>query len=126
MMPRPGTQNSRNQAEAAGAALRQLRRDMTPGYAFYIYNARLGQDTRPSLKMQVRLLRDGKQVYTSGENPSSLIESAIPTASSLLRACCLMKDCRPVNTALQIVVTDLLAKGQHTTVTQSIDFEIMK
>jgi hypothetical protein len=55
------TQESRKEAEAAGPAVRQLRTDMTPGYAFYIYNARLGQGTRPSLKVQVRLLRDGKQ-----------------------------------------------------------------
>jgi hypothetical protein len=121
-----GTQDSRNEAEAAGPALRQLRTDMTPGYAFYIYNARLDQGGRPSLTMQVRLLRDGKQIYNSGEKP--LVFDQISDPNRLLVTSRLMTDegLPPGEYGLQIVVTDTLAKGQHSTVTQSIDFEIMK
>jgi VWFA-related protein len=121
-----GRQDSKNEAVAAGPTLRQLRTDMTSGYAFYIYNARLGQGARPSLKMQVRLLRDGKQVYTSGEKP--LVFDQISDPNRLLVTSRLMPNERlpPGEYGLQVVVTDLLAKGQHSTVTQSIDFEIMK
>lgn len=121
-----GTQESRNEAEVAGPAVRQLRTDLTPGYAFYIYNARIGQDARPHLKVQVRLLRDGKQVYTSGEKPLDFEQ--ISDAKRLLVTARLMpgEKLPPGEYGLQIVVTDMLAKGQHGTVAQSIDFEIVR
>jgi VWFA-related protein len=121
-----GEPETKNEAEASGPAVRQLRADMTPGYAFYIYNARLGQGARPSLKMQVRLLRDGKQVFTSGEKP--LVFDQIGDPNRLLVTSRLMPDERlpPGEYGLQVVVTDMLAKGQKSTVTQSMDFEVMK
>jgi VWFA-related protein len=121
-----GTQDSRNEVEAAGPALRQLRTDMTPGYAFYIYNARLGQSARPSLKMHMRLLRDGKQVYSSGEKP--LVFDQISDSNRLFVTSLLMPDERlpPGEYGLQVIVTDMLTKGQPATVRQSIDFEIIK
>jgi hypothetical protein len=117
---------SRNEAEAAGPAVRQLRTDMTPGYAFYIYNARIGPGARPQLSVQVRLLRDGKQIYLSGEKPLDFDQTSDP--KRVLITARLMPDEKlvPGEYGLHVIVTDMFAKGRHGTVTQSIDFEIVR
>jgi hypothetical protein len=120
------THERRDEVEAAVPAVRQLRSGVIPGYAFYVYNARVGENGQPRLKVQVHLLRDGKQVYTSAEKPIDFDQTSDP--KRLLVTSRLMPDERlPAGEyGLQVVVTDMLANDQHRSVTQSIDFEIVQ
>ena len=111
----------------AGPAVRRFRRGMIMEYAYIIYNATLDKATaRPQLQTQIRIFRDGKQIFTGNVQPfvpgdtSDLKRLA---AGSGIR---LGTDLTPGEYILQIIVTDPLAKEKYRTATQWIDFEIVK
>ncbi|HKS26917.1 MAG TPA: VWA domain-containing protein [Pyrinomonadaceae bacterium] len=112
----------------AGAGVRRFRHGMIMNYGYIIYNAQLEKQTRqPQLETQVRLFRDGKQVFTGKVQPLDVkgqADLARLTAGGALR---LGTDMTPGEYVLQVIVTDLLSKdSKRRTTTQWIDFEIVK
>jgi VWFA-related protein len=111
----------------AGPAVRRFTRGMALEYAYMIYNARLDKATnRPQLETQLRLFRDGQQVFTGKVNrfdPSEQKDlTRIVAGGSLL----LGNDLQPGEYALQLIVIDKLAKEESRVGSQWIDFEIVK
>lgn len=115
--------------EPAGSSV-ALRR-FTPGvameYGFAIYNAQLDKATgKPRVQTQVRLFRDGKQIFAGRE--ILLDVNAQPDLKRLVSRGVIQlgSDMEPGEYVLQVVATDLLAKEKHRVATQWIDFEIVK
>jgi VWFA-related protein len=107
-------------------AVRRFRLGTTVDYGFYIYNAKAERaGGRPRLTTQMRLFRDGKLVYEGKVLPfdaQPLNVQGDIGAGGLLR---LGKELVPGEYALQMIVTDLLAKEKQSVAAQWIDFEVI-
>ncbi|HEX8891169.1 MAG TPA: VWA domain-containing protein [Pyrinomonadaceae bacterium] len=111
----------------SGPAVRRFHSHMQLQYGYVIYNAQVDKATgRPQLQTQVRLFRDGKQIFTGRVMPFD--PGAQPDLRRLLAGggLNLGTDLAPGEYILQIVVTDLLAKEKYRMASQWIDFEIVK
>ena len=109
----------------AGPAVRRLRRGMWLNYVLQVYNAQLDKDTgNPRLESQVRLHRDGKEVY------AGKVLSYAPPAKSDMRALVvggqllLANSIQPGRYQLQLSVKDQLAKPIQQVAVGWTDFEV--
>jgi hypothetical protein len=101
---------------------------MAMEYAYFIYNARTDKGTRrPQLETQLRLFRDGQQVYTGKVREYNGAQQADPRQLVAGGSMLLGREMEPGEYVLQIVVTDKLAKEErYRTATQWIDFDIVR
>jgi VWFA-related protein len=106
-------------------AVRHFRLGEQIDYYFNIYNARLDPTGRPQLQTQLRIFRDGKQVYAGQPAPFDAAKQAdmknLHTGTRVK-----LNGLAPGEYVLQVVVTDQLAPEKRRTATQWIDFEIVK
>ncbi|HEY0545826.1 MAG TPA: VWA domain-containing protein [Pyrinomonadaceae bacterium] len=109
----------------AGPGVRRLRRGMVLEFDYVIYNAQLNKATqRPQLQTQLRLFRDGQQIFAGDVLP---FDATGQTDLKRLNAggrLQLGSDMPPGEYVLQVVVTDLLAPQKQSMATQWIDFQI--
>ncbi|MGH9871930.1 MAG: VWA domain-containing protein [Pyrinomonadaceae bacterium] len=130
--PSPSSQNaaqkeSNSESLSVNAATRQLKRGQIMQYSVIIYNVRLDKATsRPQLRTQMRLFRDGKPVFTGKENALSDVVQPDPKRITIVGAVKLGDALVPGEYVLQITATDPLADEKHRVATQWIDFEIVK
>jgi VWFA-related protein len=111
----------------ASPAVRHFSRGMLMDYLFVIYNAHLDKTTNKSqLIAQVRLFRDGVPVFTGKETPLSFTDVVDPKRLVSGGAIKLGADLAPGEYMLQVSVRDMLADEKHRTVTQWMDFEIVR
>jgi VWFA-related protein len=111
----------------ASAAVRHFSRGMFLDYGVVIYNAHVDTATNKSqLIGQVRLFRDGQPVFTGKENALSFAEAADPKRLVTVGAIQLGTDLAPGEYVLQVVVKDMLADEKYRTVSQWMDFEIIR
>jgi VWFA-related protein len=111
----------------ASPVVRHFARGMAMDYGFMIYNARLDKTTnRPQLTTQVRLFRNGKEVFTGRANPYDAKTLTDPKRLIAAGRVLLGTDMVPGDYVVQIIVTDALADEKHRTATQWMDFEIVK
>lgn len=113
--PQPGDSNP-----LLDTALRQFKRATILNYGLNIHNAR----TPVNLTSQVRLFRDGKQVF-AGESkavPAKLTNGAAAFLGSLS----FPDQMEPGEYALQVTITDNNIKGKNRTASQFIQFEIVE
>ena len=115
------------QEVSAGPAVRRLRHGMILSYSYTIHNARLDDSKRPQLQTQMRLFRDGKEVFTGKPltfNPGQQADMKNLDAGGRL----VVGTSLPAGQyVLQVTVTDTLAKAKrYATTAQWIDFEIVK
>jgi VWFA-related protein len=108
-------------------AVRIFRPGRRLDYALQILNSQEDAATkRPQLETQLLLFHDGKQIYAGKPKPLEQQQStdikSVVTAGQLQ----LGSKMEPGEYAMQIVVTDKLAKEKYRTVAQSIDFEVVK
>ncbi|HWN10625.1 MAG TPA: VWA domain-containing protein [Pyrinomonadaceae bacterium] len=112
---------------SSGPAVRQFPQDARLNLAYLIYNAAIDPTTRlPKLTAQTRIFRDGKLVYTGNVAPIDLtgqsdLQRIAAGAQLQLGSAFTMGDY-----VLQVSVEDQLAKEKQRTVTQWIDFAIVK
>ena len=111
----------------ASPAVRRFARGMALEYACILYNAKVDKATgRPQIETQLRLFRDGRQVFTGKTNtfdPGQQKDlTRLVAGGSLL----LGKELVPGEYALQLIVTDKLAKEKEQIITNAIDFEIVR
>jgi VWFA-related protein len=110
----------------SGPAERVLRRGMQLHFGLAIYNATVtGAAGRPQLEGQVRVLRDGKAIYTSEATAIDLTGQADwqqVVAGGKLQ---LSGPLEPGQYVLQVTITDRQAKAPYSRTTQWIDFEIV-
>ena len=108
-------------------AVRRFHSGMLMQYNYVIYNAQPEKATgRPQLQTQVRLFRDGKQLFTGRVqpfNPANQTDLKRLVAGGALQ---LGTDIMPGEYILQVLVTDPLAKEKYRVATQWIDFEVVK
>jgi VWFA-related protein len=111
----------------AGPAVRQFHQGSNLIAVYAVYNALLDPTTHlPRLTTQMRVLRDGKPIFTSDPAP---IDAQGQTDlqrlinGSLLR---LGPELMPGDYMLQIIVEDHLGKEKNRTAMQRIDFEVVK
>jgi VWFA-related protein len=116
-----------DQDPQAGPAVRKFKSGMLMNYGYAIYNARVDRaSARPQLQTQMRMFRDGKQVFAGrvqSFDASGQTDLKRIAAGGALQ---LGKEMQPGEYVLQIVVTDLLAKDKYRTTTQWIDFEMVR
>jgi VWFA-related protein len=117
-----------SQAETeADPAVRRLRAGMELRYDFHIYNARPDPSTgRPRLQTQVRLFREGQPAYEGKVAPFDTTQQDDLRRLVAGGGVKLSRAAAPGHYALQVVVTDLLAKENRRAATQWIDFEIVR
>jgi hypothetical protein len=100
---------------------------MSMDYLFVIYNAHFDKATNKSqMTTQVRLFRDGQPVFSGKENPlefSGVVDPKRLISGGRIK---LGTDLTPGEYVLQVIIKDMLADEKHRTVTQWMDFEIVK
>ena len=111
----------------ASPAVRRFTRGMALEYAYMIYNARLDKATgRPQIETQLRLFRDGQQVFVGKVNAFNSGQQKDLTRLVAGGSLLLGNDLQPGDYALQLIVTDKLAREENRLSSQWIDFEIVK
>jgi len=123
----PDQEAADQQNPQASPAVRHFSRGMLMDYLYVIYNARFDKATSQSqLIAQVRLFRDGRPVFTGKETPlnfTSVVDEKRLVSGGSIK---LGTDLVPGEYVLQIIVKDMLADEKHRTVTQWMDFEMVK
>lgn len=111
----------------AGPAVRHFHTGLVMKFAYIIFNAQLSKTTnQPQLTTRVRLVRDGKVIFTGKELPFGTGDQADLKRLIAGGAIQLGTDLAPGEYLLQIIVNDSLASEKRRTVTQWVDFEIVK
>ena len=111
----------------ASPAIRRLRPGMVASFGYFIYNARIDKTTaRPQVTTQVRLFRDGKEVFTGKEIPFDTTGQNDLQRLALGGAIQLGSAMEPGEYVLQVIVRDLVADKKQSLATQWMDFQIVK
>jgi VWFA-related protein len=111
----------------ASTVVRQFRSGYALQYYFWIYNAQLDKTTgKPQLQTQVRMFRNGEQVFAGKQLPFDPSEQQDLKRMAFTSAVSLGTSMVPGEYVLQVVVTDLLAKEKQRIATQWIDFEVVE
>jgi VWFA-related protein len=108
------------------AAVRHFKAGTLMTYAYFVYNAKLDSASHPQLVMQVKLFRDGAQVFTGKETQFTSSQLTDMQRLPFGGAIKLGTDMPPGDYVVQIVVTDQLADQKHRVATQWMDFQITK
>jgi VWFA-related protein len=124
---RPNT--SAADAEIAGddwstsPAVRIFKAGIPMVYAYQIFNARLDRAKKPQLEVQTRLFKEGQEVYTTNPTPLPVVDAQ--DAKRLISTGRIrVSKAPPGHYALQVIVTDKLAKKRDQLAAQSMDFDI--
>lgn len=131
-LSRPTTKEGTDEAEeavmpiGAGISVRRFERGLVMEYGFAVYNAQLDSSRKPQVKTQVRLFRNGQQIFAGEER---LVDATNQTDLKRLAVGGAMRlgtEMEPGEYVLQVIATDPLAKEKHRIATQWIDFEIVR
>jgi VWFA-related protein len=105
----------------ATPAVRIFKQGTTLVYAYEILNARTDRNKKHQLDVQTRLFRDGEEIFAG-------VSSGLDTQPDRERVFglgrMLLAKIPPGDYALQVIVTDKLAKGKDSIAAQSMNFEI--
>ena len=106
-------------------ALRQFKSGSALFYNTTIFNPKIGAG-KPDVKTQVKIFRDGEEVFASEETPYPLDAYSNFKKLTLRGALRLGEAMPPGQYILQIIVKDMPAKEKNRIQTKWIDFEIVK
>ena len=110
----------------SGVAVRRFERGQVLEYGFAVYNAQVDASGKPNVQTQVRVFRNGQQVFSGNVKPLDATNQPdlkrLPAGGAML----LGKEMEPGEYVLQVIATDPLAKEKYRSATQWIDFEIVK
>jgi VWFA-related protein len=121
------TQPGADLESESGPALRRLRQGMTLDYRYIIYSAQTsGTDKNPRVQTQMRLLRDGKAVFTGKVVTVDVTQQPDMKRLSVGGRLRIGPELAPGDYVLQVVVTDLSVPAKPRAATQTIDFEIVE
>jgi hypothetical protein len=122
----PGAAQSNVVNPAANPAVRAFRQGMQLEWGYLIYNAQLDKAQKHQLTTNVRLFRNGEQVFAGGDKPFPTENQKDPQRLVVSGGLILGTDLTPGEYVLHVIVTDALADKKYRTVTQWMDFEIVK
>jgi VWFA-related protein len=105
-------------------AIRVFKPGASITYLYQILNARMDGSQRPELESQVRVFRDGEQLYAGSPVPAR-VESP-ENAKTLVGGGSLQLGAKmtPGDYVLQVIVADKLAQQGRGVASQSMDFEV--
>ena len=110
----------------SGPAVRQLRQGMMLDYRFLIYNAQAsGTDANSPVQMQMRLLREGKPVFTGKVVSLDVNKEPNPKRVSTGGRLRLGPELTPGNYVLHVVVKNTTDPKKSRIASQWMDFEIV-
>ena len=112
--------------QQTSSVLRRFLSSDTIEYSFLIFNAKQEKKQPPQIETRTVLLRDGKVLYSGPPTPLKPGERSEGNRLFVGGALTLSPDTKPGEYVLQVVITDKLAKKKYNTVTQWIDFEIVR
>lgn len=125
IVARAATNNDSPEPVASGPAVRQFHQGSTIKLAYSIYNAAV-QQRKPELNAQIRLFRDGLNVFTGESLPVDLTaQTDLQRLTNVLKFN-LGSQLSLGNYVCQIIVTDSSDKQNPRVASQWIDFEIVK
>jgi VWFA-related protein len=104
------------------AAVRIFKPGTAIVYAYQILNARADNNRKFQLEIQTRLFREGRQVYAG--SPTPLNDEQKDPRHLLGAGRMQLAQAAPGHYALQVIVTDKLAKEKYRIAAQSMDFEV--
>jgi VWFA-related protein len=107
------------------AALRRFRAGDVLQYAYSIFNATTNAGASPQLTTQIKLYRDGKELFAGKQNPYDVGGQA-DLKRLLGEGSLQLGGLTPGQYILQTIVIDANAKGKYRKTTGWIDFEIVK
>ena len=93
-------------------------------WEFQIFNARTGNDQKPNVTVETRIFRDGTEIIRSEPVPVAFPANVLADHMAASGRLTLSSRFPPGDYALQVVVTDNLAKKKNAFAFQSIDFSI--
>ena len=105
-------------------AVRIFKPGETIGWYYQIFNAKSGADQTAKLKVQVRIFRDGAPLMQSAAVSAHLPQNPPANYVATSGHMVLGQDFAPGDYALQLVVTDELAKRKYSAASQWIDFSV--
>lgn len=112
---------------ARDTALRQFKPGSVLSYSFLVYNPKLERTTgKPQLQTQVKLFKDGNEIFTGKTNDFVPGPDDKPGAMGISGAVQLGTAMEPGDYVMQILVTDMLVKGKSRVKAHWLDFEIVK
>jgi VWFA-related protein len=113
---------------AAHPALRHFRPGASLAYSYVIYNPpHTGRDSDPpQLTTRARLFREGRELLSKPETPFDARAQADPARLNATGTLALPRDAAPGSYVLQLVINDASSGKKRRTVTQWIDFEVVK
>jgi len=125
IVARAVTNNDSPEPVASGPAVRQFHQGSTITLAYSIYNAAV-QGRKPELNAQIRLFRDGLNVFTGESIPVDLTaQTDLQRLTNVLKFN-LGSQLSLGNYVCQIILTDSSDKQKPRVASQWIDFEIVK
>lgn len=96
-------------------------------FGFVVYNAALNPATQlPNLTIETKLFRDGNVVGPASEIPLDVKNQADLSRLFVNGSLRLNSALEPGNYYLQVVITDKVTRAKQSTITQWVDFEIVK
>jgi hypothetical protein len=107
-------------------AVRDFRPGMQLEFGYLIYNAQVDKTQKHQLTTNVQLFRNGQQVFSGGDRPFPTENQKDPQRLVASGGLVLGADLIPGEYVLQVIVTDALADKKYRTVTQWMDFQIVK
>ena len=105
---------------------RKFNRGTVFTYTFVVYNAKSEARQKPQFQFQARLFREGKLIVYGSPSPIDIDGQTDLRRIMVTKAVTLGSNLPPGDYALQVIVSDDLAKGNKQIAAQSIDFEIVK
>jgi VWFA-related protein len=121
-----GNRPSANDPEAS-PAVRRFKQMMRLEYGLLVYNAALDKASgKPQLTTQIRLFREGKQIFSGDALPFNSTGQTDMGRLVVSGALDLGTDLTPGEYIFQIIVTDGIADKKYRVVSQWMDFEIVK
>jgi hypothetical protein len=120
--PDSGTTPTFGDDPNGSSAVRIFKRGAAIDYAYEVFNAHTGRDNKPELESQIRLFRDGQQIYAGELSPVNAANTKTPTRLAVGGRLQLTQ-LTPGDYVLQVVVVDKQQK-KNNIATQSIDFTV--
>jgi VWFA-related protein len=110
----------------ASPASRLFRHGMYLDYACMVFNARNGKSKTPRLNTQVKLFREGEQVFVGEVLPLEVTGQSDVTRLVVARRLQLGTILEPGDYVLQLNVMDAASSGDQRAATRWIDFKLVK
>jgi hypothetical protein len=109
------------------AAMRRFRNGEIIRFGLSVYNAKVDKAVRkPNLAMQYKIFRDGKEIFASQEKPLNINQQQNFQVIDTTDGFSLGNNMQPGDYVVQVIVRDLLAKGNRQIATQWTDFEVTR